>query len=107
MWQDVLDLIDSVEFWLVQLPALVQIPLLLVILIPVCWWSAKVIDRVVEFFLRKHSARDLADTTRDLAATPENPPGSPDHSGGQVPGTNATTTMPTTAGRTGDEREPK
>ena len=58
MWQDVLSAIDQVESWLVLLPLWIQIPLLLVVLTPICWWAAKLVDRVVEFFLRTHQDRE-------------------------------------------------
>lgn len=58
MWQGILNTIDQIESWLVLLPLWVQIPILLVVLTPVCWWMAKLIDRVVEFFLRTHKDAD-------------------------------------------------
>ncbi|AZI58421.1 hypothetical protein EH165_10005 [Nakamurella antarctica] len=63
-WQWLIDGIDAVESWLVLLPLLVQIPLLLVVLLPLAWGTSWVIDRVVEFALRRHTARsekELAD----------------------------------------------
>ena len=51
MWQSVLNVIDTVESWVVLLPLYLQIPLLLVVLVPIAWLGAKAIDPVVEWVL--------------------------------------------------------
>ncbi len=56
-WQSVLNAVDAVESWVVLLPIYLQIPLLLVVLLPVSWLLAKLIDPVVEWMLRPHATR--------------------------------------------------
>lgn len=55
MWQSVSNVIDEVESWIVLLPLFVQIPLLLAVFLPVCWFLAKAVDPVVEWALRPHT----------------------------------------------------
>jgi hypothetical protein len=43
--------IDAVESWLVLLPTALQIPLLLLVLLPLCWLVSRAIDPVVEWIL--------------------------------------------------------
>ena len=50
-WQSVLTVIDRVEAWIVLLPLPLQIVLLLVVLVPLCWFVAKVLDPVVDWLL--------------------------------------------------------
>ena len=57
MWQSVLNLIDAVESWIVLLPVYAQIPLMLVVFLPLSWFLAKAIDPIVEWVLRAHTAR--------------------------------------------------
>ncbi len=65
-WQTVLTAIDAVEAWVVLLPLYAQIPLLLVILLPLTWFLAKSIDPVVEWVLRPHATRgEPRPTSRD------------------------------------------
>lgn len=56
-WQDVLDAIDGVESWVVLLPLYAQIPLLLLVLVPLTWLLARVIDQAVLWMLRRHGDR--------------------------------------------------
>ncbi len=56
-WQDVLDGIDAVESWIVAQSFWVQVVLLLVVLGPICWLLAGLIDRLVEWVLRRHRSR--------------------------------------------------
>lgn len=53
MWQWVLDTIDRVESWLVLLPIALQIPILLVVLVPLAWGVARLIDPVVDWVLTR------------------------------------------------------
>ncbi len=50
--------IDAIESWLAGQSFWVQVPILLVIGIPVCWLIAGGIDRVVEILLRRHTRRE-------------------------------------------------
>jgi hypothetical protein len=52
-WQDVLDGIDAVESWIVAQSFWVQVVLLLMVLGPICWLLAGLIDRFVESVLRR------------------------------------------------------
>ncbi len=61
-WRGVLDAVDAVESWIVLLPSYVQIPLMLAVFLPIAWYGARLIDRLVEFVLRKHHERGESDT---------------------------------------------
>lgn len=52
--------IDAIESWLAGQSFWVQVPILLVVGIPVCWLVAGGIDRVVELVLRRHTRREAA-----------------------------------------------
>lgn len=56
-WQSVLSAIDAVESWIVLLPLYAQIPLMLVVFLPLAWFVAKAIDPIVEWALKPHSTR--------------------------------------------------
>lgn len=45
-WDAVIRWWDGVELWLTQLGLALQVALLMLVLLPVCWWAARVIDRV-------------------------------------------------------------
>ncbi|MCW0211781.1 MAG: hypothetical protein OJJ54_00315 [Pseudonocardia sp.] len=47
MWRAVADWWDSVELWVTQLAFPFQVLLALVVVLPVCWFAAAAIDRVV------------------------------------------------------------
>ncbi len=36
---------DGVELWLTQLGLALQVTLLMVVLLPVCWWATRALDR--------------------------------------------------------------
>jgi hypothetical protein len=38
---------DGVELWLTQLGLAPQVALLMLVVLPVCWWAARVLDRAV------------------------------------------------------------
>jgi len=63
------DTIDAVESWIVGQSFWVQIPILLGVLLPLCWLVAGLIDRVVEWLLRNHTRRERA-----LSSRPGGPP---------------------------------
>ena len=44
---DVLHWWDGVELWLTQLGFALQVALLTVVLLPACWWAARVLDRAL------------------------------------------------------------
>lgn len=57
---------DGVELWVTQLWFPVQVGLLMVVLVPLCWWVARMIDSGVERFasLLSREPRAGADETR-------------------------------------------
>lgn len=59
-WQGVLDVVDAVESWIAGQSWWVQVPVLLAVLLPLCWVLAQLIDRVVEAVLAWHTRRDPA-----------------------------------------------
>lgn len=69
MADGILTAIDAVESWLVLLPLILQIPLLLVVLLPVAWGVSWLIDRLVEFGLRRHTLRSERAVDADLAGS--------------------------------------
>ncbi len=66
--------VDAVESWLVLLPLILQIPLLLVVLLPVAWGVSWLIDRLVEFGLRRHTLRSEREVDADLAGSGSDAP---------------------------------
>ncbi|MDQ6658352.1 MAG: hypothetical protein M3Z00_09035 [Actinomycetota bacterium] len=48
-------LVDAVESWLAGLSFWAQAPLLLIVLVPLCWLLAGGIDQIVERLLRRHT----------------------------------------------------
>ncbi len=55
-WLD--DSIDAAESWLAGQSFWVQVPILLAVLLPLCWLVAGLVDRVVEWVLRPHTRRE-------------------------------------------------
>lgn len=49
-------MVDSVEAWLAGVSFWIQVPILLAVLVPLCWLLAGVIDRLVDRVLRRHGA---------------------------------------------------
>jgi hypothetical protein len=47
LWDVVVRWWDGVELWLTQLGLALQVALLMLVLLPTCWWAARVIDRVL------------------------------------------------------------
>lgn len=45
-WEAAIRWWDGVELWLIQLGLAFQVALLMLVLLPVCWWAARVVDRV-------------------------------------------------------------
>jgi hypothetical protein len=46
-WDAVARWWDGVELWLTQLGLVFQVALLMLVLLPTCWWAARLLDRVV------------------------------------------------------------
>lgn len=70
-------IIDAVESWLAGQSFWLQVPILLAILLPLCWLAAGLIDRVVERVLRPHARRDAMRTHRAALAAGQVPVGDP------------------------------
>jgi len=60
-WQSVARWWDGVELWLTQLWLPVQLAILMVVLLPACWWIAKGIDRGVDRISERIGRRDETD----------------------------------------------
>jgi hypothetical protein len=73
-WQGVLNGIDAVESWIVAQSFWVQVVLLLVVLGPVCWLLAGLIDRFVEWVLRRHRLRLARNSAALVAPSGDAPP---------------------------------
>lgn len=58
-WSHVLDGVDAVESWIAGVSYWVQVPVLLVVLIPLVWLVAGLVDRIVERILWPHTRREL------------------------------------------------
>lgn len=58
-WHDVLDAVDAVESWIAGQAYWVQVPLLLIVLVPLVWFVAGGIDRIVERMLWPHTRREM------------------------------------------------
>lgn len=65
-------IIDAVESWLAGQSFWIQVPIVLAVLVPLCWLVAGGVDKLVELALRRHSARDAA-TDAALVAAARNP----------------------------------
>ncbi|MGH3709338.1 MAG: hypothetical protein ACRDRQ_14825 [Pseudonocardiaceae bacterium] len=46
-WDAVVQWWDGVELWLTQLGLALQVALLMLVLLPVCWWAARGLDWAV------------------------------------------------------------
>lgn len=51
---------DGVELWLTQLWLPLQFGLLMLVLLPVCWWAARMIDRGVDLSFERFGRRGEA-----------------------------------------------
>jgi hypothetical protein len=58
-WRDVLDAVDAAESWILEQSYWVQVPILLVVLVPLVWLVAGGIDRIVERILWPHTRREM------------------------------------------------
>lgn len=73
-WQGVLNGIDAVESWIVAQSFWVQVVLLLVVLGPICWLLAGLIDRFVEWVLRRHRLRLARNSAALVGPSGDAPP---------------------------------
>ncbi len=61
-WEAVIRWWDGVELWLIQLGLPLQVAILMLVLLPVCWWAARVIDRVSGLAFDRLGHRYTVDT---------------------------------------------
>jgi hypothetical protein len=62
LWDVVVRWWDGVELWLTQLGLALQVALLMLVLLPVCWWAARVIDRMFGLVFDRLGHRYAVDT---------------------------------------------
>jgi hypothetical protein len=60
-WDAVLRWWDGVELWLTQLGLALQVALLMPVLLPVCWWAARGLDRAIGLIFERFSRLDALD----------------------------------------------
>jgi hypothetical protein len=61
-WEAAIRWWDGVELWLTQLELALQVALLMLVLLPVCWWAARVIDWVSGLVFDRLDHRYAVDT---------------------------------------------
>jgi hypothetical protein len=61
-WGAVVRWWDGVELWLTQLGLALQVTLLMLVLLPACWWAARGLDRVVGLIFGRFGHRYAVDT---------------------------------------------
>ena len=61
-WDAVIRWWDGVELWLTQLGLAFQVALLMLVLLPVCWWAARATDRVSGLVFDRLGRRYAVDT---------------------------------------------
>lgn len=71
-WDGAIRWWDGVELWLTQLWLPLQFGVLMLVLLPLCWWAARVIDCAVDLtferFGRNRSAAAASDAYADARA---------------------------------------
>lgn len=60
-WEAVIRWWDGMELWLTQLGLALQVVLLMLVLLPLCWWAARVIDRMFGLAFDRFGHRYAAD----------------------------------------------
>jgi len=58
-WRGVPDAVDAVEAWITGQSYWVQVPVLLLVLLPLAWVLAGLIDRIVDRILEPHTRREI------------------------------------------------
>lgn len=53
---------DGVELWLTQLGLVLQVAVLMPVLLPICWWAARGLDRAVGLIFERLGHRHTVDT---------------------------------------------
>ena len=73
VWEGVIRWWDGVELWLTQLWLPLQVALLMAVLLPACWWAARLIDHGVDTAsdrLRRRAGDRDAERVRDTQGPP-------------------------------------
>jgi hypothetical protein len=60
-WNAVVRWWDGVELWLTQLGLALQVALLMPVLLPTCWWAARIFDRCVGLLFERFNDRYTMD----------------------------------------------
>jgi hypothetical protein len=60
-WDAMVQWWDGVEFWLTQLGLVPQVALLMLVLLPACWWAARILDRCTGVLFERLGHRDTED----------------------------------------------
>jgi hypothetical protein len=60
-WDAVIRWWDGVELWLTQRGFALQVAILMLVLLPVCWWVTRVIDRVFDLAFQRLGHRYAVD----------------------------------------------
>lgn len=61
-WDAVVRWWDGVELWLTQLGLALQVTLLMLALLPVCWWAARVLDWCAGWLFERLGHRHTTDS---------------------------------------------
>ena len=56
---------NGVELWLTQLGFALQVTLLMLVVLPVCWWATRTLDRVVGVVFERFSPHHAMDAAAD------------------------------------------
>jgi hypothetical protein len=72
-WEAVIRWWDGVELWLTQLALPLQVALLMLVLLPVCGWTTRAIDRTVDLASERLGHRSNAEPTADAQDIAEQP----------------------------------
>lgn len=67
-------MVDSVEAWLAGVSFWIQVPILLAVLVPLCWLLAGVIDRLVDLVLRRHGTDRSDEASGAAEVVPDRAP---------------------------------
>ncbi len=64
-WDAVARWWDGVELWLTQLGLALQVSLVMLVLLPLCWWTARALDRCVGALLERLGHRNAVGSSQD------------------------------------------
>lgn len=64
-WDAVVRWWDGVELWLTQLGLALQVSLVMLVLLPVCWWGARALDRCVGALFERFDHRNAVGASQD------------------------------------------